>query len=191
LIRIATEDDAIEILNIYAPYITDTSFTFEMDVPTITDFKKRIRNYLETYPWLVYEVNGEIAGYAYAARHRERVAYQWCTESSIYVHAKYRGIDIGRKLYSALTEILKLQGFRNVYAVINLPNDKSVSFHERCGFKWFATYENVGYKLGRWKNVGWWKLQVNEYKDDPTPPIKFPDLDRSLLNPILLKIFID
>ena len=187
LIRIATEADATGILKIYAPYITGTSFTFEMDVPTIKEFKNRIRNYLETYPWLVYEMNGEIAGYAYAARHRERVAYQWCTESSVYVHDKYQGTGIGRALYSALTEILKLQGFRNVYAVINLPNDKSVAFHERCGFKWFATYENVGYKLGKWKNVGWWKLQVNEYTDNPQPPVKFPELDQFLLKKIFLK----
>lgn len=187
MIRIAKEEDALGILNIYGTYITGTSFTFEMDVPTIPDFKNRIRNYLETYPWLVYEVNGEIAGYAYAARHRERVAYQWCTESSIYIHDKFQGTGIGKSLYPALTEILKNQGFRNIYAVINLPNEKSVSFHERCGFTWFATYENVGYKLGKWKTVGWWKLQVNEYTDNPQPPVKFPDLDKNLIDSILLK----
>ena len=187
MIRIATEEDAAGILNIYGPYITATSFTFEMDVPSIPDFKKRIRSYLDSYPWLVYEVNGEIAGYAYATRHRERVAYQWSVESSVYIHDQHQGTGIGRALYSALAEILKQQGFRNVYAVINLPNDKSVAFHEHCGFAWFATYERVGYKLGKWKNVGWWKLQVNEYTADPEPPVKFPDLDQSLLNSILLK----
>ena len=187
MIRIATTDDASGILNIYAPYITGTSFTFELDVPAIPDFKNRIHNYLETYPWLVYELNGEIAGYAYAARHRERVAYQWCTESSIYIHDKYQGTGIGKALYSALTEILKQQGFRNVYAVINLPNDKSVAFHEHFGFTWFATYKNVGYKLGKWKNVGWWQLQLNEYTDDPPPPVKFPALNQNLLVEILSK----
>ena len=84
-------------------------------------------------------------------------------------------------MYAALIEIFKRQGFRNVYAVINLPNEKSVAFHERLGFEYFATYEKVGYKLGKWKNVGWWKLSVNEYGDEPAPPIKFSELNKDFL----------
>jgi phosphinothricin acetyltransferase len=108
-------------------------------------------------------MNGVIAGYAYATRYRERTAYQWSVESSVYIHNDFQRTGIGRVLYDVLLEILKRQGFRNVYAVINLPNDKSVQFHESCGFTWFATYEKVGYKLGRWKDVGWWKLSINDY----------------------------
>ncbi len=182
LIRLATPEDAAGILAIYTPYIETTSFTFETEVPSIEDFAERIRAYLVNWPWLVCEIDGVIAGYAYATRHRERTAYQWCVESSIYIHDDFQRAGIARLLYTTLFEILKRQGFRTVYAVINLPNDKSVKFHESLGFKYFATYEKVGYKLGKWKNVGWWKLSVNEYCDEPAAPIKFPELDKSFLS---------
>ena len=180
-IRLANEKDADRILGIYAPYIENTSYTFEIEVPSIESFAQRINTYLINWPWLVYEVNGMIAGYAYATRYRERTAYQWCTESSVYIHNDYRRSGIARALYIALFEILKRQGFRNVYAVINLPNDKSVRFHESCGFTWFATYEKVGYKLGKWKDVGWWKLSINDYTDEPAAPIKFSELNKDFL----------
>jgi L-amino acid N-acyltransferase YncA len=184
MIRIATADDAEFILKIYAPYIEDTSYTFETDVPTIEAFKERISSYLHNWPWLVCEIDGVIAGYAYAAKHRERVAYQWSIESSVYVHDDYQRMGVARALYTALINILKLQGFRNLYAVINLPNDKSVSFHEKSGFEYFATYKNVGYKLGRWKNVGWWQLQLNEYSMEPEPPLKFSEMDMNRVQEI-------
>ncbi|HEV8507783.1 MAG TPA: GNAT family N-acetyltransferase, partial [Chitinophagaceae bacterium] len=119
------------------------------------------------------------------SKHRERVAYQWSIESSVYIHDDYQRSGVARALYTALIDILRLQGFRNLYAVINLPNDKSVSFHENIGFEYFATYKNVGYKLGRWKNVGWWQLQLNEYSMEPEPPIKFPDIGAKKIDNIL------
>jgi len=166
-IRLATPNDAAGILEIYAPYIASTSFTFETEVPSVTDFQKRISDYLINWPWLVCEIDGVIAGYAYGTKYRERTAYQWCIESSIYIHDDFLKLKIGKALYEALIEILKRQGYRNVYAVVNLPNDRSVKFHESCGFTWFATYEKVGYKLGKWKNVGWWQWIINEYTMDP------------------------
>jgi L-amino acid N-acyltransferase YncA len=181
VLRLATPADAQGILNIYAPYIEETSFTFETEVPSREEFANRINTYLINWPWLVCEVDGVIAGYAYAGRHRERTAYQWCVESSIYIHDDFQKAGIGKLLYTALFEILKIQGFRTVYAVINLPNEKSVTFHERFGFNYFATYENVGYKLGKWKNVGWWKLSLNEYGDEPDAPVKFFELDKKFL----------
>ena len=176
MIRIATPGDAEPILKIYAPYIEHTSFTFETEVPTVDSFKERISSCLQNWPWLVCEIDGVIAGYAYGSKHRERVAYQWSVESSVYVHDDYQRMGVAGALYTALINILKLQGFRNLYAVINLPNDKSVSFHEKLGFEYFATYKNVGYKLGRWKNVGWWQLQLNEYSMEPAPPVKFSEI---------------
>ncbi|HEY1870639.1 MAG TPA: GNAT family N-acetyltransferase [Chitinophagaceae bacterium] len=184
LIRIATDADALSILDIYAPYIKDTSYTFETEVPTVDSFKERINSYLQNWPWLVCEING-IAGYAYAGRHRERIAYQWSTECSVYVHDNYQREGVGKALYTALIQILKLQGYRNLYAVINLPNDKSVAFHEKLGFEYFATYKNVGYKLGKWKNVGWWELQLNEYSHEPLPPAKFSEIDRKKIDEVL------
>jgi len=184
-LRLATEKDAPGILAIYAPYIESTSFTFETGTPTKEAFEERIRTYLQNWPWLVCEVDGVIAGYAYATRYRERTAYQWCTESSVYIHDDFQRGGIARALYTGLFEILKRQGFRNIYAVINLPNDKSVAFHESCGFEYFATYEKVGYKLGKWKNVGWWRLIVNEFGMEPAAPIKFADLDKTFLPALL------
>ncbi len=180
-IRLANPEDAAGILTIYAPYIEQTSFTFETEVPSVEAFAERIRANLVNWPWLVCEKDGMIAGYAYATRHRERTAYQWCVESSVYIHDDFLRSGVARALYTALFDILKKQGFNNVYAVINLPNERSVSFHESCGFEYFATYEKVGYKLGKWKNVGWWKLEVNEYVKEPPAPVKFDDLKKDFL----------
>jgi L-amino acid N-acyltransferase YncA len=184
-IRLATPADAKQILDIYGPYIEQTSFTFETEIPTIKSFEERISNYLANYPWLVCEINGKIAGYAYATRHRERTAYQWCVESSVYIHDDFLRSGIARALYTALFEILTRQGFNNVYAVINLPNDRSVAFHESCGFEYFATYESVGYKLGRWKNVGWWRLKINEYTMEPPAPVWFSELNKDFLKELI------
>ena len=184
-IRVATPADAAAMLQIYAPYIENTSFTFEIDVPSEESFAERIYNYLHTYPWLVCEMEDVIAGYAYGSKHRERIAYQWSVECSAYIHDDFQRTGVGTALYSALIEILKLQQFRNLYAVINLPNERSVAFHEKMGFEHFATYKNVGYKLGKWKNVGWWQLQLNEYSLEPAPPMKFSQMDMQTVNGIL------
>ena len=181
IIRLAEPADAEGILAIYAPYIANTSFTFETDVPALNVFAERISNYTIQWPWLVCEIDGKIAGYTYATRHRERVAYQWSVESSVYIHEDHQRAGIAKALYTALFAILKEQGFRNVYAVINLPNDRSVAFHERCGFTYFATYEKVGYKLGKWKNVGWWRLIINEFEEEPEAPVIFSELNTSIL----------
>lgn len=178
LIRLVTPADALPILAIYAPYIRGTSFTFETEVPSTEAFAKRIADYLQNWPWLVCEIDGQIAGYAYGARYRERAGYQWCVESSVYIHDDFQRRGVGDALYTALLAILKEQGFRNVYAVINLPNEKSVTFHEKMGFTWFATYEKVGYKLGHWKNVGWWQCIINAYGDEPAAPARFSALGR-------------
>lgn len=175
-IRVAKASDAIGMLEIYRPFVENTSITFETVCPDLSEFQSRISHYLENYAWLVAESKGEIAGYAYATRHRERTAYQWSVEVSVYINEKYYRQGLAQKLYKELFSLLKLQGFRNVYAVINLPNDPSVAFHESMGFTWFATYEQVGYKLGKWKNVGWWRKVINEFIDDPLPPVPFSKL---------------
>jgi len=176
MIRLAEPRDAAGILAIYAPYITDTSFTFESEVPAIPAFAERISAYLAQWPWLVYESDGVIAGYAYASKYRERIGYQWCVECSVYIHDDFHRKGIAKTLYRALFNILKEQGYYNVYAVINLPNENSVRLHESCGFTWFANYENVGFKLGKWKTVGWWQLRLHDYIDDPPPPVPFASL---------------
>jgi phosphinothricin acetyltransferase len=184
-LRLAKKSDTASILNIYAPYINETSFTFETEVPSADDFANRIQSYLQNWPWLVCEIDGIIVGYAYASKYRERTGYQWCVECSVYVHDGFQRRGVAKALYTALIGILKLQGFRNLYAVINTPNDRSVAFHEQMGFTFFANYENVGYKLGRWKTVGWWQLQLNDYTTEPAAPIKFSKMDRQIIEDIL------
>lgn len=185
MVRLATAADTAGILEIYAPYVRNTSFTFETEVPSLEAFQERIQNTLKGWPWLVCELDGKVAGYAYATRHRERTAYQWSVESSIYIHDDYQRHGVGRSLYTPLLGLLRLQGIRNVYAVINLPNEKSVKFHESLGFTYFTTYEQVGYKLGKWKNVGWWRAILNEFSDEPAAPALFKDLQGSLVNDLL------
>lgn len=185
IFRLATPDDAAGILEIYGPYVRDTSITFETVVPSGEEMAGRISKYGEQWPWLVAEENGRIAGYAYASRYRERVAYQWSVECSVYVHNDFLRRGLARALYTGLFRLLQKQGYRNVYAVINLPNDRSVALHESLGFRWFATYEQVGYKLGQWKNVGWWRLVINEFGPEPASVIPFSQLEKEELPPIL------
>lgn len=187
VIRLAERKDAASMLAIYAPYIRGTSVTFETDIPAISDFEARVMHYMEKAPWLVAEINSRIAGYAYASVYRDRVAYQWSMECSVYVDDSFHRRGVAQALYAALFSILQQQGFRNVYAVINLPNERSVALHESMGFSWFATYEQVGYKLGQWKNVGWWRLILNEFGQEPAAPVFFSELKKDFLPSLFIE----
>ena len=184
-IRVAKLDDVAAMLNIYSPFILNSGITQETTVPSIEEFQQRVMATLTERPWLVCEIDDEIAGYAYAGKHRDRRGYQWCTEPSIYIGENFFRFGIANALYRALFEILKIQGYVNAYAVITLPNDKSVSFHEKFGFRYFTTYKNIGFKLGKWHDVGWWQYDVNPHVINPTDPIKFSSLDSSVIDPIL------
>jgi phosphinothricin acetyltransferase len=187
MIRQAGEKDAKELLKIYTPFILNSGITQETEVPAEQEFQQRITETIKERPWLVCEINGEIAGYAYAGKHRERKGYQWCTEPSVYVAEKFYRHGVASALYTALFEILILQGYVNAYAVITLPNEKSVAFHESFGFTYLTTYKKIGYKLGQWHDVGWWQLQLNPHTDNPQQPVKFSLLDRRLVENILKK----
>lgn len=178
-VRIASPSDAPALLDIYAPYIRNTAFTFETEIPTADQFRTRIENCLMKFPWIVCAINKKIAGYVYASAHRDREAYQWTSECSVYLDPGFTGKGLGKELYALLFDILKVQGLRNIYAGITLPNDPSVRLHEACGFSLFAVYENVGYKMGSWHKVGWWRLRINDYDTEPSPPLKFSLMDRS------------
>lgn len=175
-IRDARPEDAAALLAIYRPYVEQTPVTFEVTCPSVTTFGQRIRGLSERFPWLVAEEERGVLGYAYASSHRERLAYQWTVEVSVYTaeHARRRGV--GRALYKTLFALLKRQGFVNAYAGISVPNDESVDFHEALGFERFALYEQVGYKLGAWRDVGWWRLALNRPEPDPDEPEAAEDL---------------
>jgi len=185
MIRIATKDDAAAMLDIYAPFILNSGITQETEVPSIEEFQKRILLNLKERPWLVCEIDNQIAGYAYASKHRDRSGYQWCVEVSVYIHEKFYRYGVANALYTALFDILKLQNYVNAYAVITLPNEKSISFHKKFGFEHLTTYPKIGYKLGQWHDVGWMQYEINPHKKDPVDPLKFTVLDKSVIDAIL------
>lgn len=145
-------------------------------MPSVEEIERRIDGTVERYPWLVLEGEDAVAGYAYAGEHRSRDAYRWSVDSSVYVHEDHRRAGIARGLYTSLFEILRLQGFVNVYAGITLPNRVSVDFHRSMGFEPVGTYEDVGYKRGEWRDVQWWHRQLDEPRADPAPPTPLPDV---------------
>ncbi len=169
-IRSATADDAGGILAIYAPIVRETTISFELEPPVLSEMQKRIETMVPRFPWLVYEIDGGLAGYAYAGRHRERAAYQWSADVSVYVAASYRGQGIGRALYAPLLGILSDLGYYSALAGIALPNPASVGLHEAMGFRPIGIYRSIGYKLGAWRDVGWWQCKLREYEDQPAPP---------------------
>jgi len=172
-IRVARGDDAAAILAIYAPNVTDTYISFELQPPTLEDMRSRILGTLATHPWLVLERDGDVAGYAYASAHRERLAYQWAADVACYVHPRARGRGVGKALYSQLLGLLGEHGYRNAYASIALPNEASVRLHEAVGFRPVGVYRGVGFKQGAWRDVGWWHCRLGELAPNPAPPRRF------------------
>jgi L-amino acid N-acyltransferase YncA len=171
ILRLATTQDAAQVAAIYTPYVLDTPASFELDPPTEEEMGKRIAGTLEKTPWLVCEHDGEIHGYAYASLHRPRAAYRWSVNVSAYVRAGRQRRGMGRALYTALLGLLPLQGFYSAYAGITLPNAASVGLHETLGFTLVGVYRDVGYKLGRWHDVGWWQRSLGEHPPDPREPL--------------------
>jgi len=178
-IRLATEHDAEQIQAIYSPIVSNTAISFETDPPSVDEMRERIRNTLARFPWLVCEDQSRILGYAYARRHKERAAYQWSVDVSVYVHADARRRGVGRALYNSLFKILTLQGFYTVYAGIALPNPASVGLHESLGFLPIGVYKSVGYKLGAWHDVGRWYLSLRPTTTAPEPPLDLQTVTKS------------
>ena len=177
MIRIATEADVPELLAIYAPYILNTTHTFEYDVPTEDAFLQRFRALTGQFPWLVYEEDGRILGYAYGSAPFERAAYRWCTEDSLYLLPEARGKGIGRRLLTALEKVLFYQGYRRIYALITAENSSSIAFHQKMGYKLRAELPDAGLKFGRWIGVVW----MDKTADVVDIPSSFPRSWQSLM----------
>ncbi len=175
-LRVARPEDGTRLAEIYAPYVSATPITFEVDPPGAVAMSERVERTLARWPWLVWEAEGRVVGYAYASEHRARAAYRWCVEVAVYVdrHAHRRGV--GRALYGALLPILERQGYRNAYAGITLPNAASVGLHETVGFVAVGVYRRIGWKLGAWHDVGWWSRDLAPHDSDPADPVPFPEL---------------
>ena len=176
MIRIAQETDVPQILAIYAPYILSSTHTFEYDVPTEAEFLERFRRITAQFPWLVWEENGQILGYAYGSAPFERAAFGWCAESSIYLRPEVRGRGIGKKLNTALEKILTRQGYQLLYAIITAENTSSIAFHQHLGYTFLARFDRCGYKFGRWLGIVWMQKPLN-FVDIPTSaPIPWIDI---------------
>jgi len=175
-VRVATGEDAAAIAAIYAPVVRDTPISFELEPPDVATMRQRMLDTLKVRPWLVCERDGAVIGYAYAASHRERAAYQWCVETSVYIADSARRQGVGRTLYAALLPLLARQGYVHAYAGITLPNAASVGLHERLGFRPVGIYKAIGFKLGAWHDVGWWDLPLprGTLPPEPAAPVPFP-----------------
>lgn len=183
-IRFAAEEDAKALLAIYSQYI-DTPVTFEYDLPTEEEFAARIRDTIREYPYLVWEDGEKIVGYAYAHRHRERAAYQWNAELSIYLDREYTARGAGKKLYGMLIDILRLQGIRTVYGNVTVPNEKSERLHLSMGFQPAGLWHDAGYKNGAWHDVAWFEKPIAPCGKDPAPFLPVRELPPAKLAEIL------
>ncbi|MEM9670222.1 MAG: arsinothricin resistance N-acetyltransferase ArsN1 family B [Pseudomonadota bacterium] len=176
-IRLATPEDGTAISEIYAPIVAETVISFETDVPNADEMAQRIETTLLIHPWLVMESSDGILGYAYGCPHRGRAAYHWSCEVSAYVADHVRRKGLGKRLYAMLLSLLRAQGFVRAHAGIVLPNTASVALHESCGFEAIGIYRHVGFKLGRWCDVGWWALALNDPPESPVVPIGWAEFN--------------
>lgn len=184
-IRPAAPEDAAALLAVYAPYVERTAITFEYDVPTLADFTGRIARTLARYPYLAAERGGEIVGYAYAGPFKERAAYDWAVETTVYVREDQRRRGVGRALYRALERCLAAQGVLNLNACIACPEEAdeyltwdSVEFHACLDYRLVGEFYGCGCKFGRWYNMAWMEKHIGAHLPDPAPVRPFPEVFR-------------
>jgi phosphinothricin acetyltransferase len=164
--------DAGACADVYAPYVRDSVASFEARPPDTEELQRRIERITQYYPWLVAEADeagGDVVGYAYAAEHRDRAAYRWAADVTVYISPDHQRRGLGRALYGALFELMVRQGLQVACAGITLPNDASVGLHEACGFELVGTYPRIGWKAGRWWDVSWWERELVERSEEPPP----------------------
>ena len=179
-IRLAEETDAAELLAIYAPYITDTAITYEYEVPSVEEFRERMLQTMEKYPYLVAERESEILGYAYTSRFHPRAAYGWCAETSIYLRMGSTHQGLGKRLYQVLERCSLAQGILNLNACISYPEEEddhltlnSVQFHEQMGYRMVGIFHQCGYKFGKWYGMCWMEKMLGEHLPEPREVIPF------------------
>jgi L-amino acid N-acyltransferase YncA len=161
-IRTATIADAAACLEIYRPFVETTAVSFETVIPAVEEFAARIENSLSAWSWLIAEKDGNCIGYAYGHSHRERAAYRWSVEVTIYVDSGHRRQGVGRQLYGQLFRDLERLGYCNAYAGVTQPNESSMSLHRSVGFDYIGTFRSVGRKFDRWHDVAWFQRKLRE-----------------------------
>ena len=175
-IRLARPDDGAALARIYRPAVLERPTSFEIEAPDADEMARRVARITSKYPWLVYERDDAVIGYAYASQHRDRAAYQWSVDVSAYVSDDAHRGGVGRALYAALFNVLARQLFRNAYAGITLPNPASEGFHKALGFTEVGVYMHVGYKFGRWHDVLWLERQLLPAVIEPPTPLALRDV---------------
>jgi L-amino acid N-acyltransferase YncA len=179
MIRIAKAGDAAQIAEIYRPYVEKTAITFEEEAPTAQEIAEKIAKVGAVFPFLVLEEGGEVLGYAYATRYRERAAYRWSLEDSVYLREDSVGRGLGKVLLQALIEILRELGYIKIYAVITPPNPVSIALHRKFGFEPLGRFASTAFKLGAWQAIDWMELTLREPPPRPEEPLSFPDYAKS------------
>jgi L-amino acid N-acyltransferase YncA len=169
-VRRATAADAEACAAIYAPYVAETAISFEAEAPSAQEMARRIAAALEHHEWLVLEHDGRVVGYAYGGPYKEREAYRWACEVSVYVERGRRRSGAGRELYQGLLERLAARGYTVAVAGMTLPNDASVGLHRAMGFEPVGTYRRIGYKDGSWHDVAWTQRPLAAPADPPHDP---------------------
>lgn len=175
-IRAATPEDGAAIAAIYAPHVLVGTASFETEAPDARAMRTRMAGSEGLYPWLVATIGDGVIGYAYATRFHQREAYRWTVEATIYVADVAQRQGAGRLLYEALIDTLRAQGFTQAIGRIALPNESSIALHEAVGFRRAGVYREVGYKHGRWIDVGTWQCELGEPRMPPAEPRRFADV---------------
>ncbi|MCM1176091.1 MAG: GNAT family N-acetyltransferase [Blautia sp.] len=182
-IRIASEQDAQDLLAIYKYYVENTAITFEYTAPALQEFERRIRRILSKYPYIVAERDGEIIGYACAGTFKDRAAYDWAVETTVYVRADRQKTGVGRELYEALEKLLALQNIQNLNACIAYLESEnqylthnSVRFHEHMGYRLVGEFYQCGYKGGRWYNMVWMEKHIGNHEKEPEAVRTFDEI---------------
>ena len=193
-LRTVTPDDAEQLLLIYAPYVEETAISFEYDIPSEAEFRRRIENVQKTYPYIAAEdESGRLLGYAYTHTFIAREAYNHSAETTIYVSKDLRHSGLGKALYGALEDLSRAMHIYNLYACIGEPQGEedeylgynSIRFHEHLGFRRIGVFTSSGYKFGRWYNMSWAEKLLGEHPETPAPLLSFPQLDQALVAEIL------
>ena len=189
-VRPATAEDAEQLLEIYRPFVISedsslSNVSFELAAPDVEEFRQRIQDISKQFPYLVGEVNGQILGYVYCHPYRERLAYQWAVEVTIYLAPAGQGKGLGRLLYETMEKLLCLQGVTMAYSCITVGNDHSIKMHEALGYRLIGTFTNSGYKNGQWLDTVWLEKQLQPCPKQPDNIKSWRELDPDAVAAVL------
>ncbi len=182
VIEVVELKDAPRLLEIYAPYVLNTTVSFELSVPSLEEFEDRIATTLKKFPYFTAKIDGEICGYCYVSAFKSRAAYQWSVETSVYVDEKCKGQGIGRKLYEILEVVCRKMNILNMNACISYPNPGSISFHEKMGYEKVAHFNQIGYKFDSWIDMIWMEKSLGEHMHNPPEIVPFMDIKDELFD---------